>query len=268
MMAARGSFSDLAVRATTGIVMAVLGLSAVLYGGWPFKLLAAAAAGIMAWELARMLRGTQGYSLSLVIAAMAALAVLAARGFSVPWNLAGAVVVAGFALAMPAAQRPVYLCGVLAIIGSAVGLIVLREDHGPVWILWLVLVVIASDVAGYFAGRLIGGPKFWPRISPKKTWSGTAAGWLCAGLVGITFAGQLEGVVAPTMGVLSVLTCLSAQFGDIAESWIKRRMGIKDASQILPGHGGVMDRFDGLVGAALFVLLYQLVMPFPPMVGG
>jgi phosphatidate cytidylyltransferase len=116
-------------------------------------------------------------------------------------------------------------------------------------------VVLASDVAGYFAGRVLGGPKFWPHVSPKKTWSGTVAGWVLAALVGWAFMGPL-GADAGLIGA-SVLLAFAGQMGDIAESAIKRRRGVKDSSDLIPGHGGVLDRFDALI--AVVVLDFVLV---------
>jgi phosphatidate cytidylyltransferase len=133
----------------------------------------------------------------------------------------------------------------------------LRLLDGLGWALWLVTVVVATDVAGYFAGRLIGGPKFWPRISPKKTWSGTAAGWVAAAIVGLIFSGgmtQAGWVLIP----LSVAVSFASQMGDIAQSAAKRRKGIKDSSNLIPGHGGVFDRFDGMLGASVFIIPFWL----------
>ena len=114
---------------------------------------------------------------------------------------------------------------------------------------------------GYFAGRSLGGPKFWPAISPKKTWSGTVAGWVGAALVGlgfVVFTGAGWGLI-----VLSPLVSFAGQMGDIAESWIKRRTGVKDSSRLIPGHGGVLDRFDALIGAVVLVMLLGLILPLP-----
>lgn len=140
----------------------------------------------------------------------------------------------------------------LAILLAGLGLISLRQ-FGLLWPLFLLLVVIATDVAGYFAGRLLGGPKFWPRISPKKTWSGTIAGWLCAALVGGVFAAAKLLPEGGWLILLAVLLSFASQMGDIAQSAMKRRAGIKDSSDLIPGHGGVFDRFDGVVGAALLM---------------
>ncbi len=118
-------------------------------------------------------------------------------------------------------------------------------------------------MAGYFAGRLLGGPKFWPRISPKKTWSGTLAGWALAAAVGWGMARHAGIDAAPLLAALSAVTAFAAQMGDIGESWIKRRMGVKDSSGLLPGHGGVMDRFDGMTGASVFLYLLMQLTDFP-----
>jgi phosphatidate cytidylyltransferase len=157
----------------------------------------------------------------------------------------------------------------LGIMLAGYGLLVLREGQGTATILWLVLVVVASDLAGYFAGRILGGPKFWPAISPRKTWSGTVAGWVAAMLVGLAFV--LAGKAGPGLLLLSAAVAFAGQMGDIGESLIKRRCGVKDASRLIPGHGGVMDRFDSLTAAVVAVMLLGLVLPLPlpaPVGGG
>jgi phosphatidate cytidylyltransferase len=129
------------------------------------------------------------------------------------------------------------------------------------WLIWLVLVVVVTDIAGYFAGRIIGGPKFWPAVSPKKTWSGTIAGWVCAAIVGMVFLRFTT--AGPDLPWISAALSLASQLGDIAESAIKRRMGVKDSSHLIPGHGGLLDRFDGLLGASLLMLLVALIVIVP-----
>jgi phosphatidate cytidylyltransferase len=112
-------------------------------------------------------------------------------------------------------------------------------------------------VAGYFAGKIIGGPKFWPAVSPKKTWSGTSAGWVGAALVGVGFV--IWGGGGIMLVRISVLVSMASQAGDIVESALKRRTGVKDSSALIPGHGGFFDRFDGMMGAAAFLLLLGLI---------
>ena len=154
----------------------------------------------------------------------------------------------------------------MAIMLAGYGLIELRTLGGTQVILWLVAVVVASDVLGYFAGRMLGGPKFWPAISPKKTWSGTVAGWIGAGLVGLVLvlAADASWLLVP----VSALVAFAGQLGDIAESWVKRRAGVKDASNLIPGHGGVLDRFDALIGAVVLVMALGLLAPVTALFGG
>ena len=259
MTAAPGQWDDLVARLGTAAVMAGVGLLAMWVGGIWFHILVAAASGVMVWELGRMLGG--GSSIRFVGAA-AFLAVMIAGElpavYALPVLLAPAIVGYG--------QVPenrilfsLYMAGILL---AGYGLMALRDDAGFLWMAWLALVVIATDVLGYFAGRMIGGPKFWPRVSPKKTWSGTIAGWLGALVVGVGFLAT-TGAGAELL-VMSVLLSMAAQAGDLAESAVKRRVGVKDASSILPGHGGLFDRFDGMLGAALFLLLIASLTGFPP----
>jgi phosphatidate cytidylyltransferase len=263
-MSETGRWSDLAARMGSGAVMVVVGLGAVAIGGDLFHVFIALVCGAMIWELARMLSPEapafavqQG-----VICALAVLVAIYLPGiFVLPLLLA--VVIAG-------ATR---LARYRLIFGGFAGLVLLagyemmavRDDFGFAWMLWLVLVVVASDVAGYFAGKTLGGPKFWPRISPKKTWSGTLAGWIGAGLIGLIFVFQQNAgwILVP----FSMLVAFAAQMGDIAESAIKRMVGVKDSSALIPGHGGVLDRFDGMLGASVFVLVVGGLLNLPTGLG-
>ncbi len=245
-------WNDLRPRMLSAAAMAVVGLIAIWLGGLWFAALVAVAAGVMVWELARMLapvRAEAAPVLGLVsfagvigggmigsIPALALLAALAALG--VIWVRSDRLILLGYGA---------------AIILACFAVLAARE-FGAVWVFWLVGVVIASDTAGYFVGRRLGGPKFWPRVSPKKTWSGTVAGWIAAGCVGLVFL-PLTGAGASLI-LVSALVGFAGQMGDILESAIKRYRGVKDASDILPGHGGVLDRFDGMIGAALAAAVF------------
>jgi phosphatidate cytidylyltransferase len=130
----------------------------------------------------------------------------------------------------------------------------LRLDFGLYHVFWLISVVIITDVAGYFTGKMVGGPKVFPKISPNKTWSGVIGGWLAVGLFSLFFVGN----VAPpdlfiTFVVGSVLLSFAAQIGDIIQSRLKRVREVKDSSNLLPGHGGFMDRLDGFIGATVII---------------
>jgi phosphatidate cytidylyltransferase len=135
---------------------------------------------------------------------------------------------------------------------SAVSLAFLRDgDHaGLLAILFLFATVWATDILAYFVGRAVGGPKLAPSISPGKTWSG-AIGGAIGGLAGGLAVAALTGVTnLPVLGLVALLLSIVSQIGDLFESWVKRRCGVKDSGSIIPGHGGVMDRVDGLVAAA------------------
>jgi phosphatidate cytidylyltransferase len=130
--------------------------------------------------------------------------------------------------------------------------VILRADaaHGLLAILLLFAVVWTTDIFGYFAGRAFGGPKLCPAISPKKTWSGAFAGTLGATIVAVLLAGYFGTFNKVAIACIALLLSVMAQLGDLLESWVKRRFGAKDASQLIPGHGGVMDRLDGFWAAA------------------
>ena len=144
-------------------------------------------------------------------------------------------------------QRGIYICYGAFLTFGMVAFWYLALNFGSFGIGILAALVVLSDVGGYVAGRMIGGAKFWPSISPKKTWSGTIAGWILTGLLGAVLM-YYSGLI--WMVPVSVAVAFGSQLGDIAESWIKRRVGVKDSSNLIPGHGGFLDRFDGFIGGA------------------
>ncbi len=247
---AASNWGDLKARILTSIALMVIGGMGIWAGGMVFHLLVAVICGAMAWEMARM-TSPQRPQDSLVIAGGVSLVILLWPGLPL-----GVMLIALLALAGGAAWRAKRYRGAVAgfvvmIVVAGLGLLMLRLNGGIAALLWLICVVIATDVLGYFAGRAIGGPKFWPRVSPKKTWSGTSAGWVGAALVGLLFMRPL-GMGADLL-LLSIGASMASQAGDLLESAYKRRCEVKDSSNLLPGHGGVWDRFDGMIGAALFV---------------
>jgi len=140
---------------------------------------------------------------------------------------------------------------------SALAMIYLRNipDLGVGLIVYLMLVVWATDIGAYFAGRLIGGPKLLPLISPKKTWAGLIGGMVFAGVVGYCVALGVAESRSLAAAVVAMVMAVVAQAGDFFESYVKRRAGAKDSGTIIPGHGGVLDRVDGLLFAAVFLAL-------------
>jgi len=253
-----GRWGDLRLRVMSAVVLIGFAAVEIYLGGLAFDLAVALLVGLMVWEIAVMTPDRGGAMLALALSALGSAVVLAWTFLLDGW--AAHLVLALPALALlvtPRGDRGLLAAYGLAVTFAGAGFITLRTE-GVELFLWLVLVVVASDTLGYFAGRLIGGPKFWPAVSPKKTWSGTVAGWFGAVLVGLGFA--LAGWPWQLVW-LAPLVALAGQMGDIAESAIKRRAGIKDSSRLIPGHGGVLDRFDALIGATLALLVLRLVLP-------
>ncbi|MEL7299819.1 MAG: phosphatidate cytidylyltransferase [Pseudomonadota bacterium] len=251
-------WDDLQARLVSGALMALLGIAAVALGGVWFQMLTVFVTAIMVWELWTMIAPEAPVPGML----------LAAGTASVLSGLFADPLILAFALAPPilgalalSRERLTFAAFALAIIIAGWGLVTFREEHGMVWIIWLILVVVITDVAGYFAGRVFGGPKFWPAISPKKTWSGTVAGWVGAALVGAAFLTFTK--AGADLIWISAVVSFASQMGDIAESALKRRMNVKDSSTLIPGHGGLFDRFDGLLGASLVMLGAALIVNVP-----
>lgn len=259
MMDAAGRWGDLRKRVISAIVMIAVGASELWLGGVSFALLVIALSATMIWELAAMTSpGRRNTPLGM--GGIAAICLAGAIWLEAPLATA-LLLVPGFMLALtPRRDRRISTAYGVAVMVAGYGLVALRDQGTPA-ILWLVMVVIVSDVAGYFVGRLVGGPKFWPAISPKKTWSGTVAGWIGALVLSAGFVAL--GHAPAGLLVLAPFVAFAGQLGDIAESWIKRRAGVKDSSHLIPGHGGVMDRFDALTGAVVVVMLLGLILPLP-----
>ena len=254
-MTAVGKWGDLASRVISAIAMVAVGGAALWLGGFWFAILAIVVSGGMIWELGRMLGAPRPEIMGLLAAG--AMAVGHSTSFSLGYLVLAVVPLAG-AIVVTRGRWIFALYG-LALSGAILWLLTTRAE-GMAALLWVVLIVVASDILGYFAGRILGGPKFWPRVSPKKTWSGTVAGWLGAAAVGLGFAacgfdGPLGG--GASVVILSALAGVAGQMGDIAESAIKRFAGIKDSSNLIPGHGGLLDRFDALTGAAVFLFTVE-----------
>lgn len=244
---------DLLPRVASSIVLIAIAAGAIWSGGVVAAVVVAAFAAIVHAEWAGITEGSpRPAALSTVLLVVALLT------FGLGFPLA-AVAIAGVAIAAgvvlgPWPWRPM---GVLYAAMFGLSLLFLRDspDHGLEAIAVLVVVVAATDIGAFVAGRAIGGPKLWPAVSPKKTWAG-AAGGLAAGVLAGAVTGALFGLAtgAALVGVIVVLS-VSSQFGDLFESWVKRRFGAKDSGTLVPGHGGLMDRVDGLVFASAVAVL-------------
>ncbi len=257
MTGATGRWDDLSARLIAGAAMAAVGLGALALGGIWFAAVIAASSGIMIWELGRMLGTYQAVAVGLACG----LAVMVTRSLTGIWDpsvLAPAILLG---ILVTPKHRILFSFFALAIVLAGWGLVEFRQAHGVTWLFWLVLVVVATDVMGYVAGRIIGGPKFWPALSPKKTWSGILAGWAAAAVVAVIFRSFTT--AGADLIWISVLLSFASQMGDIAESALKRFAGVKDSSHLIPGHGGLLDRFDGLLGAALFMMFVAFFVDVP-----
>lgn len=252
-----GAFSDpdLKKRVLSALVLIPIAIFTAWLGDWPFALLWLFGAALVLREWNRLV--LPGAPMSLYAGELAALTVALGLeryflnpGFAMVALGAGA----GVALALsPQGRSRWAIAGLLYAAAVVLGPTILRDDNnlGFVAILWLFAVVWGTDVAAYFAGRSIGGPKLWPQLSPKKTWSGFIGGTLIGtaiALLVVKMAGlQLSvGLALTTWGIAAL-----SQGGDLFESSVKRRFAAKDAGSIIPGHGGVMDRLDGFLVAAV-----------------
>jgi phosphatidate cytidylyltransferase len=265
--------SDLLTRFAAAVVMIAVACAAIYIGGWLFRLLVAAGAAVMILEWGDMHRLKRGYSyfaLGLLVLTLLAAAQylypvgeidviegvegVAASTFMDSWKGFAAVAAAAL-LALIVSRRPALGWGMLYIgIPSFALMVIAWADVYLVF--WLMLVTWATDIFAYFAGRSIGGPRLAPKVSPNKTWAGLIGGMVGAAVVGWVSA-WLFGISAelPDFLWLGAPMGLLAQLGDLYESRVKRRLGVKDSGTLLPGHGGVLDRLDGLLPVILATLV-------------
>ena len=246
--------NNLLLRVMSAAVLAPLALVVAYSGGLPFALFWGIAALLVVWEWMTLVVGPN-YRL-LVLSCAAAIAVadfLAWLGRPVTaLFLVGLGALAG-AIFAPGERRLWVMAGTGYAGGMVLAPVFLRADagFGFVVVVLLFAVVWTTDVLGYFAGRAIGGPKLWPAVSPKKTWSGAIAGTLGAVVVALLVAAQFGSFDRIAIIGVALLLSVVAQAGDLFESWVKRQFDAKDSSHIIPGHGGVMDRLDGFWAAAV-----------------
>lgn len=237
-------------RIASAFALVATALVGTWLGGTVFAVMVAAVGVLMTWEWGRMVRADAfdlagGFHLAVVIAA----AILAGAG---QFTVAGVTVVAGaIAVWRIATRAELSAIGVLYVGSAAVTLIALRD--GPVGlfaVIYLFVCVWTTDTFAMITGKAIRGPQLFPSISPNKTWAGAIGGLAAASLASMVMLLDGSWVYGLASGAL---ISLAAQLGDLFESWVKRQCGVKDTSGLIPGHGGVLDRMDGIVGAALFV---------------
>lgn len=259
--------SELTLRILSAAVLAPLALAGTYVGGWAFALGVGACALWLVWEwavIAGALRQGRGMALATLVGVLPALVLAVATGQAALATPVLAITAGGVALAGVMTGRTLWtwLAGGM-LYGGLLGVVLIdlrAGSHGLAMVFFLFAVVWATDIAAYFAGRSIGGPKLWPRVSPKKTWSGALGGLAAAIAVGAAASALDHGVSPlfwiPAAAVLSVFS----QAGDLFESSLKRHFGVKDSGHVIPGHGGIMDRLDGLAGAGILGYLVAVVV--------
>jgi phosphatidate cytidylyltransferase len=254
---------DFARRLVSGLAMGAVAMLCTFLGTTPFAVLVVVIAIVLSWEWGRLVHGREGDVVIAVHAGAAGgAAVLAAFGY-VGLGLLALPIGAILATLLTLGRNSVFSAlGVFYVGLPAVSVIWLRSDAqlGLLAVVFVIVVVITTDTAGFLTGRLMGGPKLWPRVSPNKTWAGLVGALAASSIIAALFWFVVPESSAVRLAATGAMLSFVAQAGDIAESAIKRRFGAKDASSLIPGHGGVMDRFDGLVAAASAVGLAAFVI--------
>ena len=251
---------NLITRVVSAIVLVPLAIAAAWAGGWYWAALVTVCAIGLFVEWLMMSQG----ALKPTLATTGAVALAIAAPFLALGNINAALVVLALGVIAVAfrssAPRSWAIGGFLYAAAAQMSSIVVRLDRseGFIALVFIFLVVWCTDIGGYFAGRTIGGPKLWPRVSPNKTWAGAAGGFVVSLLVAAGFAMNGFGRMAPLLLIAAALS-VASQLGDLFESAVKRRFGVKDSSHIIPGHGGLMDRLDGYVAAVVLAAILGIL---------
>ena len=254
--------NNLVLRVISAVVLAPLAIAVAWFGGWPFAAFWGVAAVAVLWEWTTLVVGDRyRLMLSSCASAIAVAALVAWRGRPMTAILLVGLGALAATIFAPRERRFWITAGIGYAGVMLLAPLLLRADgaYGFQAIVLLFAIVWSTDIFAYFAGRAIGGPKLAPAISPKKTWAGAVAGVLGATGGAVAVAGFVGPFERGTIAILALFLSMVAQIGDLLESWVKRQFGAKDASRLIPGHGGVMDRLDGFWAAALVGCLVGLL---------
>ncbi len=255
--------SDFTARLLSGLVMFAAAVLITIAGATPFAILVVLVALLVCWEWGRLVHGAdQTIVLSVQIGTAAVAGLLAALGY-VGLGILALPIGAILATLLSLGNNSLFSAlGVFYAGFPAVALIWLRSDPqlGLPAVFFLIAIVVAADTAAFLSGRLLGGPLLWPRVSPKKTWAGAIGAIVASAVVGGLFWFAVPDSSVLRLATTGAVLAVVAQAGDLAESALKRHFGAKDAGSIIPGHGGAMDRVDGLVAAASAVAVAALAI--------
>lgn len=244
------NWHDLRLRLVSGSFLLFISAFCIYFGNYLFTIFIISLIGVMHWELGKMLSpmSVQAMWFSAFLSMFLTVCLLASN--SVFWPVLFLLINFYFQRHFFHHSRNFGAFYSLAVIVCGIIFYRVRLEFGLYHTIWLIGIVVVTDTAGYLIGRIFGGPKLFPRISPKKTWSGVLAGWFAVGLFSWSF---VDNIAPQSLFIkfvsISILLSVSAQIGDMIQSYLKRRSDVKDSSGLLPGHGGFMDRFDGFVGA-------------------
>ncbi len=270
---AGGGFADLGPRVASAVVLIAAALVSLYVGGDFFAFFWLVAGFAVNWEWQGLVGGARRLPRVIAggaaVSAAAALAHVGLAGFAAVEILAFAAIAA--ILAGP--ERRLWAGGgVVYASALTFSVCLLRQspDFGLIAVAFLFAVVWGTDIFAYFGGRVIGGPKLWPRVSAGKTWSGTITGVLSGGLLGlaVAYAGGGPALASIPTLLVGLVAASVSQAGDLFESSIKRLFGVKDSSHLIPGHGGVMDRLDGFLFASVFAATLGLARGHPSVAAG
>ncbi|MEM7444575.1 MAG: phosphatidate cytidylyltransferase [Pseudomonadota bacterium] len=258
--------SNLKTRILSALVLGPVAIGAIYLGGIAFFALIVIAFLVAQYEWLSLVapKAPQWISLATYAALLGIALVAFLDGITSGLGFTVAVAILLFIVVrLAAAPGSIGIAlGIVYVGGTMEAIVWLRELPGIGFGLtcFLFALVWATDVGAYCAGRALGGPKLAPRLSPNKTWAGLIGGMISAGIVGWLVALGFSARLAILAGVIAAVLALIAQMGDLFESTLKRRAGVKDSGTLIPGHGGVLDRIDGLMAAALVLTAWQLAL--------